>query len=247
MQDQVQPVEHRHPPRPRPGGVGALAEPDVQFPERAAAEVHIGAVQQRRLVRAQAGVIQRPEQRIVAGGGRVLAGGGDPGLEEVEELAHPLRGRRRQQSRRVVADMARGVELVDRADQPDPERGLDLHGLAGLQEPVEALEDLHIVTAGGRLHGPPPPGRRPRGRCPQESLPKPAGPGRCSVRSSRPVSFSIVTGLNPRARHEATNASTHTAWNSHGSRAAARPGLLRPRSPADATPPPGTPSSHLMN
>jgi len=33
--------------------------------------------------------------------------------------------------------MARGVELIDRAHQPDAERGLDLGGLAGLQEPVE--------------------------------------------------------------------------------------------------------------
>lgn len=31
------------------------------------------------------------------------------------------------------------------------------------------------------------------------------------------MSFSIVTGLNPRACHEATNASTHSAWNSQGS------------------------------
>lgn len=30
------------------------------------------------------------------------------------------------------------------------------------------------------------------------------------------MSLSMVTGLNPRARHEATNASTHAAWNCPG-------------------------------
>jgi hypothetical protein len=38
-----------------------------------------------------------------------------------------------------------GVELVDRAYQPNPERRLDLSGLANLQKPVEALEDLDIL------------------------------------------------------------------------------------------------------
>ena len=36
------------------------------------------------------------------------------------------------------------------------------------------------------------------------------------------MSLPIVTGLNPRARHEATNASTHSSWNSHGSLASGR-------------------------
>jgi hypothetical protein len=36
--------------------------------------------------------------------------------------------------------MARGIELVDRALQPHPERRLDLSGLAGLQEAVELLK-----------------------------------------------------------------------------------------------------------
>jgi hypothetical protein len=39
---------------------GALAEAHVQLAERAAGEVHVGAVQQRGLLRAQPGVIQRP-------------------------------------------------------------------------------------------------------------------------------------------------------------------------------------------
>jgi hypothetical protein len=44
--------------------------------------------------------------------------------------------------------VAGGVELIDRADQPDAERGLDLGSLADLEEPVESLEDLHILPAG---------------------------------------------------------------------------------------------------
>lgn len=93
-------------------------------------------------------MIQRPEHRIVPGGGPVLPGGGDPLFHEVEELGHPFRCRRWQQSRGVVADMPGSVELVDRADQPDAERCLDLGRLAGLKKPVEALEDLHVLAPG---------------------------------------------------------------------------------------------------
>jgi len=46
--------------------------------------------------------------------------------------------------------MPGGVELIDRADQLHPERGLDLGGLTCLQKPVEPLEDLHILPPGGR-------------------------------------------------------------------------------------------------
>ena len=42
-------------------------------------------------------------------------------------------------------------------------------------------------------------------------------PSRASIRSSTPESFSIVTGLNPRATHEARYASTHSSWNRCGS------------------------------
>ncbi|MEV8023057.1 hypothetical protein AB0O76_43580 [Streptomyces sp. NPDC086554] len=42
--------------------------------------------------------------------------------------------------------MPGSVELVDWTDQPDAERGLDLGCLAGLQEPVEPLEDLDILA-----------------------------------------------------------------------------------------------------
>ena len=38
-----------------------------------------------------------------------------------------------------------------------------------------------------------------------------------STRSSTPDSFSIVTGLNPRATHDASYACTHCAWNASGS------------------------------
>jgi hypothetical protein len=44
--------------------------------------------------------------------------------------------------------VAGGVELIDRAGQPDAERGLDLGSLADLQEPVEPLEHLQIVPPG---------------------------------------------------------------------------------------------------
>ena len=70
-------------------------------------------------------------------------------------------------------------------------------------------------------------------------------PSAFSVRSSSPVSLSIVTGLNPRTRHDVTNASTHSAWYSHGSVASGPRGTAPPsttRSRDDTT---GTPSSHL--
>ncbi len=147
---QVQAVQHRHPAGPGPGGAGGLAEADVQFPERAPAEMDVGNVEKHSLLAADPGVIQGAEQGIVAGRGGVLAGGGDPGLEEAEELRHPFRGRRRFLRRGVVADMAGGIVLIHRADQPDPERRLDLDGLADLQEPVEALEYLQVIAAGRR-------------------------------------------------------------------------------------------------
>src|SRR5438445_650589 len=86
-------------------------------------------------------MIKSAEQRVVTSRWPVLAGGRDPDLQEAEELIHPLRGRRRQLRRRIVADVTGGVELIHRADQPHPERGLDLDRLAGLQEPVEPLKD----------------------------------------------------------------------------------------------------------
>ncbi|MFJ3964810.1 hypothetical protein [Streptomyces sp. NPDC090036] len=121
----------------------------MEFPERSPREVEVRAIQKRHLFRAQAGVIEGPEHRIVPGGGCVLAGGGDPGLEEVEELRDLLWGRWRQLGRGVITDMPGRVELIDRADQADAEPGLDLDGLAHLKEPVETLEDLHVLAAGG--------------------------------------------------------------------------------------------------
>ena len=65
-------------------------------------------------------------------------------------------------------------------------------------------------------------------------------PNRASIRSSTPASFSIVTGLNPRATHEARYASTHSSWNRCGSAvagafaAARRPSITR--NPALSTP-----------
>jgi hypothetical protein len=40
------------------------------------------------------------------------------------------------------------VELIDRANQADAEPRFDLDSLADLQEPVEALKDLHVLAAG---------------------------------------------------------------------------------------------------
>ena len=69
-------------------------------------------------------------------------------------------------------------------------------------------------------------------------------PSAFSARSSSPMSLSIVTGLNPRARHDATNASTHAAWNSHGSLVTCASGTAPPSSTRSIGPT-GTPSSHL--
>ena len=88
-QQNVQPVQHRHPPRPGTGHVGGLAELHVQLAERPTPEMHVRNLQQRRLFRPQASVIQGPEHRVVPRGRTVLAGGGDPRLQELEELAHP--------------------------------------------------------------------------------------------------------------------------------------------------------------
>src|ERR1035441_2652891 len=38
-QDQVQAIQHRHPPRPRAGRPGSFAEPDMQLAKRAPAEM----------------------------------------------------------------------------------------------------------------------------------------------------------------------------------------------------------------
>ena len=149
-QDQVEPVEHRHPPRSRARGLGSLAEPHVDLPERAAAEVHVGAVQRRGLLRAQASEVEGAEQRVVPPCGRVLTGPGNALLEEVEELLHPLRARRRGRGRRAGVDMPCGVEPVDRVDHADPERRLDLAGLARGQERVETLERLDVAASGRR-------------------------------------------------------------------------------------------------
>jgi hypothetical protein len=42
--------------------------------------------------------------------------------------------------------VTRGVELIDRADQPHAEIALDLRRFAGLQEPVETFEDLDVLS-----------------------------------------------------------------------------------------------------
>ena len=188
----------------------------MQLPERPAAEVSVRDIQKNGLLTADPGVIKRAEQGIVAGRGSVLAGGADPGLQEIEELRHPFRGRRRVLGRGVIADMPGRVVLIHRADQPDPERGLDLDSLADLQETVETLEYLQVVAAGRRR----PPSARQAAHYPVDIFGGnvPRGPASAvSIRSSTPVSLSIVLPANPRTVHEATNASTHPAWNTSGS------------------------------
>lgn len=59
------------------------------------------------------------------------------------------------------------------------------------------------------------------------------------------MSLSIVTGLNPRARHEATNASTHSDWNCHGSVVGISCGTAPPAMTYSLTSLTGIPSSHL--
>jgi len=115
---------------------------------RAAAEVDVADVQQDSFLAPGPGVIQGAEQGVIPGRRRILARRRDPAPQEGEELRHPLRVRRRILGRRIVTDVAGGVELIDRAGQPDPERGLDLGSLAGLQETVEPLEHLKVVPAG---------------------------------------------------------------------------------------------------
>lgn len=65
-------------------------------------------------------------------------------------------------------------------------------------------------------------------------------PSRSRNRSSTPAPFSIVTGLNPRADHEATKASTHEAWNESASRVlaatAAEPEITRSPGAISCTP-----------
>ena len=119
--------------------------------------------------------------------------------------------------------MAGGVELVHRTDQPHPERRLDLGSLADLQEPVETLEHLHIIPPRRRrptrrwpAH--PPPGRRPR-----RSPPTPGAPAPPASAPARRRRCRSSTRLNPRAVHDATNASTHSAWNCCGSARHQRP------------------------
>jgi hypothetical protein len=54
-------------------------------------------------------MIEGPEHRVVPRRRRVLTRSGDPGLEELEELAHPLRCRRRQRRRRIITHVTGGV------------------------------------------------------------------------------------------------------------------------------------------
>src|SRR4029450_4431108 len=90
-QDQVEPIKHRHPPRSRTRGLRSLAETDVELPRGTAAEVHVGPVQRRGLLRTQAGKVEGAEHRVIPPCHRVLTGPSNAFLEEVEEL---LRGGR---------------------------------------------------------------------------------------------------------------------------------------------------------
>ena len=69
-------------------------------------------------------------------------------------------------------------------------------------------------------------------------------PSKASIRSSTPVSFSIVTGLKFRATHDARYASTQPDWNRHGSGATTATATGRPSITRNCDPSTGTPSSH---
>ncbi|MFF3091549.1 hypothetical protein ACFVRB_41880 [Streptomyces nojiriensis] len=103
------------------------------------------------------------------------------------------------------------IELIDWADQAATEPGFGLDGLADLQEPVEALEDLHVLAPG--RGGSPGKGQVADNTVNVFGSDVPCGPAQRGERpfQQSPMSFSTVTGLNPRARHEATNASTQSA------------------------------------
>jgi len=128
----------------------------------------------------------------------------------------------------VAADMPGRVVLIHRADQPDPERDLDLDGLADLQEPVKALENLQVNYGESTSHGQHGPDRPPPGRHSSAVTSHAGRPSASSMRSSTPVSLSIVLTANPRAAHEATNASMHSDWKT-SDQPAARPGRAGPR------------------
>jgi hypothetical protein len=59
----------------------------------------------------------------------------------------PAARARRRADRQESAPTCRGVELIDRAGQADPERGLDRGGLARNQEQVKVFERLNVQTA----------------------------------------------------------------------------------------------------
>ena len=140
--------------------------------------------------------------------------------------------------------MPGGVELIDRADQLHPERGLDLRGLAGLQEPVEALEDLHVLPPGrGR-----PPRHRQVADHPVDVLRRHL-PRRAAQRLQRPLQQPDVVADRHRAepprpprRHERLHALGLELPRVAGQRLLDHgPALHHPQA-SDAT---GTPSSHL--
>ena len=103
-------------------------------------------------------------------------------LQEVEEVFHPLRARRRARRRGIRAHMPGSVELIYRISQADPEYRLDLRRLARDQERVEALERLHVAPAGrGRQ-----PLRREPGDNPVNVLPGDL-PRRAAASSQEPL------------------------------------------------------------
>ena len=248
LQQHVQPVKHRHPPRPRARRPRRLAEPHMQLAERAAAEMQVRPVEHRRLVSAQPRVIQGAEQGVVPCGRAVLAGGGDPAPQEREESLQPCRRRRRQLRRRVIPDMPGGVELIDRALQPHPEHSLDLPSLAGGQEPVEALERLHIATPcrGGQ------PARRQRPRHPVDVLRRDL-PRRTAQQREHPLQHPGVV-LDRHRAEPAHRPRRHIRLHAlvlEPPRISADSGSSRSRTPRDHPQPPpvhpGTPSSRHEN
>ena len=151
-QDQVKTVQHRHPAGPRPRSPGRLPEPHMDLAERAAVKMQVGGIERDRLLGPQTSVIQRPVKRIITCGRGEHPRGAHPLPQEGEEPGQPVRRRRRPRLRRVRADVPRGVELINRVGEPDPEIGLDLGGLAGEQEREEPFEHRQVAPPGAGRH-----------------------------------------------------------------------------------------------
>lgn len=75
---------------------------------------------------------------------------GHPEPQEAEEFLHPGRSRGRTGGRRIIADVAAGMENIERVREPHTETGFDFGTVPGLQESEERPESHHVSAAGYR-------------------------------------------------------------------------------------------------